>query len=92
MKLKKTKEGMVVISKDRLTEESVYSEPIHVECDEGCEASVDQLRHEACQTISQRNIPVEDADRGYCHGDIAIGENLYKEINFYIKPKEGGLK
>lgn len=92
MKLKKTKEGMVVMSKDRLTKDSDFSEPIHVKCDEGCEASVEQLRHEACQAISERNIPVEDADIGYCHEDIAIGEDLYKEIIFYIKPKKGGSK
>lgn len=92
MKLQRTKEGMEVMSKDRLTKDSDFSEPIHVECDEGCEASVEQLRLEACQTISERDIPVEDADIGYCHEDIAIGEDLYKEINFYIKPKEGGSK
>lgn len=92
MKLQRTKEGMEVMSKDRLTKDSDFSEPIHVECDEGCEASVEQLRLEACQTISERDIPVEDADIGYYHEDIAIGEDLYKEINFYIKPKEGGSK
>ena len=83
---------MVVMSKDRLTKDSDFSEPIHVECDECCEASVEQLRLEACQTISKRDIPVEDANIGYCQGDIAIGENLYNDIKFHIKPKEGGSK
>lgn len=81
MELKKTKEGMVVMSKDRLTKESDWPHDIHVECDDGCEASVEKLRDETCEVISKKNIPVEDADPGYCHGDIAIGENRYKGIN-----------
>lgn len=92
MKLKKTKEGMVVMSKDRLTKDSKWPHPVHVVCEKGLEASSEQLRYEACEAISERNIPVEDADIGYYHGDIAIVENLYKDINFYIKPKAGGSK
>ena len=92
LELEKRKDGMVVMSKGRLTKESDWSEPVHVKCDEGCEASVDQLRNEACEAISEKNIPVEDANPGYCEGDVAVGEDRYKEIYFKIKPKEGGSK
>ena len=35
MKLKKTKEGMVVMSKDRLTKDSKWPHPVHVVCEKG---------------------------------------------------------
>lgn len=90
MELKRTKKGMVVMSKDRLTKESKWPHDIHVKCDKGCEAPVDRLRNEACEAISKKNIPVEDADPGCCNGDVAVGEDRYKDIYFKINPKEGG--
>lgn len=39
MKLKKTKEGMVVMSKDRLTEGSKWPHHVNVVCEKGLEAS-----------------------------------------------------
>lgn len=92
LELEKREDGMVVMSKGRLTKESDWSEPVHVKCDEGCEASVDELRNEACETISAKNFPVESANLAWCQDDVAVGENLYKEVYFHIKPKEGGLK
>lgn len=92
MKLKKTKEGMVVMSKDRLTEESKWPHHVNVVCEKGLEASSEQLRYEACKAISKKCFPVEDASSGSCFEEHAVDQDLYKEINFFIKPKEGESK
>lgn len=92
MRLKKTKEGMVVMSKDRLTEESKWPHHVNVVCEKGLEASSEQLRYEACEAISKKCFPVEDASSGSCIEEHAVDQDLYKEINFFIKPKEGEAK
>lgn len=87
MKVTKTKDGFL-LSKGTLTKESKWPHPVVVECEKGCETPVDQLKREVCDEISRRlSIKVESTNPGLCNGDIAVDNDLYREIHFEIQPK-----